>query len=973
MRDRARRFLGYALVIASLVLNFVFLASRTRFALTFGLAPAYASVPVAWWLSIDAGLIAIWIAAHHLYLAPVPPAEETPHRWWRTALLAVALVGVLLSLEAPNDERYPLTSGRVRERGSYPSLLASCVTGDFVYNGDSSGLFGLAKLSRNELRRLHNPLWTSQIGAGRPLYPVDNYTFGTFDPLLRIAAAVSGDTNHFFIAGSILYDILIVAAAFGLLRRLGLSRGAVVVATLLLFASRFLHWYPNFTQTYLGPMAGLLLLLLTLHELLRTGKWIWVWSSALIGGWLFLNTILAVPAAGMATLSAIVAAGVSYRFTRREWLIRSALVVLVLALSMCLTLPHLLPLRLFAAQSTNSRLPYIGQGVDTVDGLRQFASWFASGPVSWPLALLGLISGLTTSGRRFHYVFACCLLTWSLLGFLGAFDDLALKFGYNAQRVCSYGPLATIAGMLLVGIGADTLIGYDRNALLTGIFWTVAFLTYHVFHELAYLRAPSWALLAPIAFAFFVSPRSETKTWSRELAPRGLLALVAYALLASIVSSRNTILNAYLGGPHLRLGQGATAILLAGPVIAGYLWAERRTLWRFMSFPLKRSVVLWFVRPPHTPRRHMTRVRAWMMPLFLVAATILYEDLALRDDQVVSAPIDSPTIEPSIRRVIGDAGMDFRIACLYPGRGRSFEPITYEVADSLPIYPLHAPLYGYQDAMGSMSLTIRDMSDFVDFANYGSLWAGPSSPAKGLAQDNPADLQRRVQMKRIALFAWYPYSGLWKYMALRYFISREPLDEKNSALVAIASARRPITYGRTMEPRVRLENVYVYELKDAYPRVYCPDVVQVVPESSPSDLATLEEHVGPGRFAVVADPAQVTSRVIEQPGPNQARIVSDSGDQLEIEASFSAAGYLVISDSFFPGWVARVDGVEANVLKANYAFRAVHLPAGTHKVVMTFRPSALLRGGLVGGLAAAICLIGLLIAGVKGRRSQRPA
>jgi hypothetical protein len=54
----------------------------------------------------------------------------------------------------------------------------------------------------------------------------------------------------------------------------------------------------------------------------------------------------------------------------------------------------------------------------------------------------------------------------------------------------------------------------------------------------------------------------------------------------------------------------------------------------------------------------------------------------------------------------------------------------------------------------------------------------------------------------------------------------------------------------------------------------------------------------------------------------------------------AAPAYLVLSEVWYPGWRAWVDGVEAPIYRANFAFRAVTVPAGEHTVVMRFDPPA---------------------------------
>ncbi len=60
--------------------------------------------------------------------------------------------------------------------------------------------------------------------------------------------------------------------------------------------------------------------------------------------------------------------------------------------------------------------------------------------------------------------------------------------------------------------------------------------------------------------------------------------------------------------------------------------------------------------------------------------------------------------------------------------------------------------------------------------------------------------------------------------------------------------------------------------------------------------------------------------------------------RLEIAVESEAAGYLVLSDAYYEGWQAAVNGSETPILRANIMFRAVPIPAGESTVVMEYRP-----------------------------------
>lgn len=65
-----------------------------------------------------------------------------------------------------------------------------------------------------------------------------------------------------------------------------------------------------------------------------------------------------------------------------------------------------------------------------------------------------------------------------------------------------------------------------------------------------------------------------------------------------------------------------------------------------------------------------------------------------------------------------------------------------------------------------------------------------------------------------------------------------------------------------------------------------------------------------------------------------AKLLTYNPQFLEVQSSSDKPGFIVINDNYFPNWQAKVDGFDAKVLKANYSFRAVFVPAGNHRVTM---------------------------------------
>ena len=83
-------------------------------------------------------------------------------------------------------------------------------------------------------------------------------------------------------------------------------------------------------------------------------------------------------------------------------------------------------------------------------------------------------------------------------------------------------------------------------------------------------------------------------------------------------------------------------------------------------------------------------------------------------------------------------------------------------------------------------------------------------------------------------------------------------------------------------------------------------------------------------------------------------------NNITLEVDNPADGFLVLSEIYYPGWKASVDGQETKVYKADYALRAIRLPEGQYKVRFTFDPLSFKIGALLSLLSiGALIVIGV--------------
>ena len=77
---------------------------------------------------------------------------------------------------------------------------------------------------------------------------------------------------------------------------------------------------------------------------------------------------------------------------------------------------------------------------------------------------------------------------------------------------------------------------------------------------------------------------------------------------------------------------------------------------------------------------------------------------------------------------------------------------------------------------------------------------------------------------------------------------------------------------------------------------------------------------------------------------------------------------MVLTDSHYPGWSARVDGEERPILLANYFFRAVAVEPGETEVVFSYRSDPFELGRRISALALLVTVVGLGLAELMRRR-----
>lgn len=105
-------------------------------------------------------------------------------------------------------------------------------------------------------------------------------------------------------------------------------------------------------------------------------------------------------------------------------------------------------------------------------------------------------------------------------------------------------------------------------------------------------------------------------------------------------------------------------------------------------------------------------------------------------------------------------------------------------------------------------------------------------------------------------------------------------------------------------------------------------------------------------------------------GPaGRVEVLAETATEIRMRVARDGPGWLVALQTHYPGWDATVDGRRAPLRRANVAFSAVPVPAGSVEVVLRYAPRSVRYGVVVSGVSVAVAL-GLLGVGLRRPRAE---
>lgn len=226
-------------------------------------------------------------------------------------------------------------------------------------------------------------------------------------------------------------------------------------------------------------------------------------------------------------------------------------------------------------------------------------------------------------------------------------------------------------------------------------------------------------------------------------------------------------------------------------------------------------------------------------------------------------------------------------------------------------------------------------------------------------QPDPKRIHKNEEDVRFNFGDWYRFDSAYAYGA-------SMLTETND-LGGWWNERIGRMYGLNytlsrMQPREGMQDVFagktgikVWYDPGAFPRAWTVHQIIVAPNewNGANMMNTWTFDLRTTALTVRRKPALDTCA-----GEDRVTAISDRAESLQVNVEMACRGLLVVSDNFYPGWRAAIDGQPVDIWKVNTAIRGVVVPAGRHIVTMNYRPFSVYFGFVctLAGLAGAIVL-----------------
>jgi hypothetical protein len=154
-----------------------------------------------------------------------------------------------------------------------------------------------------------------------------------------------------------------------------------------------------------------------------------------------------------------------------------------------------------------------------------------------------------------------------------------------------------------------------------------------------------------------------------------------------------------------------------------------------------------------------------------------------------------------------------------------------------------------------------------------------------------------------------------------------------------------------LKPVHKFGSTVVYESEQVFPRVFLVNEFKIM-NSFNDAQKTIKDNDIDLRKTVILE-GQLSQKEIESltlstiDENKQPKITLYSPNKVIIETSNESSSLLVLTDTYFPGWHAYVDGEKTTIYRADGLVRSIFIPPGAHSVTFSYLPESLVHGTII--------------------------
>lgn len=144
------------------------------------------------------------------------------------------------------------------------------------------------------------------------------------------------------------------------------------------------------------------------------------------------------------------------------------------------------------------------------------------------------------------------------------------------------------------------------------------------------------------------------------------------------------------------------------------------------------------------------------------------------------------------------------------------------------------------------------------------------------------------------------------------------------------------------------EELVIYENPKFVPRAFICHKTKLMTGRDAILKTLADSSFNPRETLILEEPHTLIPKVnLASEAEPEPIIAAYSVNKVVIEAGTKQAGYLVLSDNYYPGWQAYIDGKRAHIFRADYVLRAVFLEPGKHTIEFIYSPFPLKMGAFI--------------------------